>query len=136
MEAGSIRTLYENVYKEIIMARIPLTELSASLGCEPQLFANYYLDRLNEPIFQDYSLAEAGRIIDKYVKYIKAEAYKSILINYQHRTDDESEKIRALALMESLRNKPLMDVDEAKEYRRQKDDILSIEISDKFFETK
>ena len=118
------------------MARIPLTELSAALGCEPQLFANYYLDRLNEPIFQDYSLAEAGRIIDKYVKYIKAEAYKSILINYQHRTDDESEKIRALALMESLRNKPLMDTEEEKEYRRQKDDILSIEITDNFFKTK
>ena len=118
------------------MARIPLTELSAALGCEPQLFANYYLDRINEPIFQDYSLAEAGRIIDKYVKYIKAEAYKSILITYQHRTDDESEKIRALALMESLRNKPLMDADEAKEYERQKNDILSIEITDNFFQTK
>ena len=97
------------------MARINLTEIAASLGCDPQLFKNYYLERIHEPVMMGYSLEDAGRIIDKYVKYIKAEAFKSILISYQYRTDDESEKIRALALMESLRNQPMMGFDEAKE---------------------
>ena len=97
------------------MARINLTEIAASLGCDPQLLRNFYLERIHEPIMKDYSLNDFVRIVDKWLKFKKEEAFKSILISYQYRTDDESEKIRALALMESLRNQPLMDVNEAKE---------------------
>lgn len=114
------------------MVRIDYDLLAASVRREPADFASW-LDRIDEPIFQDYTLSDVGRILKKYVKYEYMEALKEISLHSGETERDDVEEIRALALQEHIRRKALMDVDEAKEYERQKNDILSIKIGDKFF---
>ena len=117
------------------MVRIDYDLLAASVRREAADFARW-LDRIDEPIFQDYTLSDVGRILKKYCKYEYMEALKEISLRSGETERDDVAEIRALAMQEHIRRKPLMDVDEAKEYERQKNDILSIEIGDNFFQTK
>ena len=48
------------------MERITFLQLAASLNIEPADFT-VWMERNNEPVFQDYSKVDALRIIDKYI---------------------------------------------------------------------